>query len=133
MNSQKPLFRNKSITTREAHVIYIWWYELNQSHLFAKVRFASVTKVHFAINMKHRNFGITDYFIEYLEQVGKLKRTSNVAQFLQIVQKICKNYGPCLYLSIGRFWWLNELWLKRCIQKCTLLYALMLIMTSQIW
>ena len=42
-----------------------------------------------------------------------MKRTWNLAPVLQIVQKIPENYCPCLYLSIGQVWWLNELWLKR--------------------
>ena len=49
----------------------------------------------------------------------KLKRAWNVAPLLQIVQKICENYCPRLFLSIGEFWWLNELWFKRSIQKFT--------------
>ena len=44
----------------------------------------------------------------------------NLATVLQIVQKIPENYCPCLYLSIGQVWWLNELWFKRYTQKCTL-------------
>ena len=48
----------------------------------------------------------------------------------QIVQKIPENYCPRLYLSIGKVWWLNELWSKRYIQKYTLFHILMLIMTS---
>ena len=54
-----------------------------------------------------------------MEQVTKLKRTWNLVPVLQIVQKIPENYCPWLYLSIGKVWWLNELWLKRYIQKCT--------------
>ena len=41
-----------------------------------------------------------------------------------------QNYCPCLYLTIGQVWWLNELWFKRYIQKCTLSHILILIMTS---
>ena len=55
-----------------------------------------------------------------MEQVAKLKRTWNLAPILQIAQKIPKNYCPCLYLSIIQVCWLNELWFKRCIQKCAL-------------
>ena len=29
-------------------------------------------------------------------------------------------YCSCLYLWIGQVWWLNELWFKRYIQKCTI-------------
>ena len=52
---------------------------------------------------------------------------------LQIVQKIPENYSPCLYLSIGQVQLLNELWFERYIQKCTLSYVLIFIMTLQIW
>ena len=68
-----------------------------------------------------------------MEQVATLKRAWNVAAVLHIVQKVPENYCPCLYLSIGQVLWFNELWFKRCIQKCTLFHVLILIMTSQIW
>ena len=68
--------------------------------------------------------------IEYLEQVAKFKRTWNLAPVCQIVQKIPENYCPCLFLSIDRICWPNELWFKRYIPKCTLSHVL--IMTSQI-
>ena len=29
------------------------------------------------------------------------------------------NCSPCLHLLAGHVWWLNELWFKRYIQKCT--------------
>ena len=57
----------------------------------------------------------------------------NLAPVLQIVQKITENNHPCLYLSTGQVWWLNELWFKRYIQKCTLPHVLILIVTSLIW
>ena len=47
--------------------------------------------------------------------------------------KDSKNYCPWLYLSVGQVWWLNELWFKRYIQKCTTSHVLIAIMTSQIW
>ena len=56
-----------------------------------------------------------------MEQVAKLKKIWNLSPVLQIVQKIPKNYLRCFYLSIGQIWWYNELWSKRCIQKCTVL------------
>ena len=43
-----------------------------------------------------------------MELVAKLKRTWNLAPALQIVQKSSENYCPCLHLSIGQVWWLNE-------------------------
>ena len=52
-------------------------------------------------------------------QVTKLKRNWNLTVAHRIVQKISKNYCPCLYLSIGQVWWLNELWFKKYIQKYT--------------
>ena len=51
--------------------------------------------------------------------------------FFQIVQKIPESYYSCLYLSIGQVWWLNELWFKRYIQKCTLSHVL-IPMTTEI-
>ena len=36
----------------------------------------------------------------------KLQRTWNLVLVLQIVQKIPKGYWPCLYLSVGKVWWL---------------------------
>ena len=62
-----------------------------------------------------------------------LKRTWNLAPVHQIVQKISVNYCPCLYLSIGKVCWLNELWFKRYICNCTLSHVLILILTSQSW
>ena len=56
-----------------------------------------------------------------------MKRTWNLSPVLLIFQKC---YCPCLHLIIGHVWWLNELWFKRYIQKCTLSQILMLIMTS---
>ena len=35
--------------------------------------------------------------------------------------KISEKYCPCLYLSTDQVWWVNELWLKRYIQKWTVL------------
>ena len=62
-----------------------------------------------------------------------MKRAWNLAPLLQIIQKIPENCCPGLYLSIGQVWcWLNELWFKRYIKKCTLSHELILIMTSQI-
>ena len=68
-----------------------------------------------------------------MKQAAKLKRTWNLAPVLLIVQKIPENYFSCLDLSIGYVWWLNELWFKRYIQKCTMSLVLILIMMSQIW
>ena len=62
-----------------------------------------------------------------------LKRTWNLAPVSQIVQKITENYCACLYLSTGQVWWLHDLWLKRYIQKCTLSFVPILIVTSLIW
>ena len=50
---------------------------------------------------KHWNLDIIG--IEQLEQVAKLKRTWNLVSVLQIVQRICVNYCPCLYLSNGHY------------------------------
>ena len=58
--------------------------------------------------------------------------TWNLAPVFHIVQKIRENYCPCLYLSIGPVWWLNKLWFKRYIQKCTLFHVLILTMTSDL-
>ena len=52
-----------------------------------------------------------------------MKSTWNLAPVLQFVQKIPENDCPCLYLSVGHVWWLNELWFKRYIQKCTISFA----------
>ena len=41
----------------------------------------------------------------------------SLAPVPQIIQKIPGNYWPCLYLSVDK--WLNQLWFKRYIQKCT--------------
>ena len=68
-----------------------------------------------------------------MEQAAKLKRTWNLVPVLQIVQKIPEKYCPCLYLSTGQVWCLNELWFKRHIQKYTLSHVLIIIMMSQIW
>ena len=62
-----------------------------------------------------------------------MKRAWNLAPVLQIVETIPENYCSSSYLSIGQVLWLNELWLKRYIQKCTLSYVLILIMTLQTW
>ena len=43
-----------------------------------------------------------------------------------------KDFSKMLYLSIYQVWWLNELWFERSIQKCTLSYVLILVMTSEI-
>ena len=66
------------------------------------------------------------------------KRPWNLALVLKIVQTIPKNCCPCIYLSISQVWWLiwwlnwwsTELWFERYIQKCTLPYVLILIMTQ---
>ena len=42
-----------------------------------------------------------------------MKRTWNLDPVLWIVQKIIKNYCPCLYLSIDQVWWFHGLWFKR--------------------
>ena len=63
-----------------------------------------------------------------MEKVAKL----NLAPVLRLIQKISEKYWPCLYLSIDQVWWVNELWFKKYIQKCTLSHVLILIMTSQI-
>ena len=59
-----------------------------------------------------------------------MKRTWNLDPVLQIVQKIPESYCSCLYLSTGQVWWLNDLWFKIYIQKCTLLHVLIFIMIS---
>ena len=61
-----------------------------------------------------------------------MKRTWSLPTVLQIVQKILASYWPFLYLSIGQVWWLNELWFKRYIQKCTLSRVLILIMAHHL-
>ena len=57
--------------------------------------------------------------MKLLEQLANQKRTRNLGPFLQIVQKVPENYVPCLYSSADQVWWINELWFKRYIQKCT--------------
>ena len=44
----------------------------------------------------------------------------NLAPVLQMGKKISEKYYPCLYLSIDQAWWVNKLWFKRYLQKCTL-------------
>ena len=66
------------------------------------------------------------------EQVAKFKSSWNLALVLEIIQKISEKYYPCLYLSIDQAWWVNELWFKRYIQKCTLSHVLILIMMSDL-
>ena len=56
-----------------------------------------------------------NWLFNNVEQVAKLKKTWNLTPVLQIVQKIPENYCPCLYLSVGQVWWLNEMWFKRYI------------------
>ena len=58
------------------------------------------------------------------------KKNWNLALVPQIVQKIHENYCPCIHLSVGQVWWLNELWFKRYNQNSTLSHVLILIMTS---
>ena len=64
------------------------------------------------------------------KEVAKFKKAWNSAPVLQITQKISRKYWPCLYLSIDQIWWVNELWFKRYIQKCTLPHVLILIIDS---
>ena len=59
-----------------------------------------------------------------MEQVAELKRTWELAPVLQIIQKIPESYCLCLHQSTDQFWWRNELWFKRYIQKCTLSHVL---------
>ena len=59
-----------------------------------------------------------------------MKRTWNFAQVLQIIQKIPED---SLYLSISQFWWLNKLWFKTYIQKCTLSHVIILIISIVYW
>ena len=68
-----------------------------------------------------------------MKRVSVLKRTWNLSVVLQIVQKIPENYYPSLYLSVDQVWWLSEFWFKRCIQKCIISYAIIIIMGSEIW
>ena len=81
--------------------------------------------------MKHCKPDITVYRV--IAAVTKLERAWNLALVLQIVQKNSQKYFPCLYLSIDQVWWVNESWLKRCFQKCSLSHVLILTMTSHIW
>ena len=62
-----------------------------------------------------------------------LENSLKLGPIIQIVQKISEKYCSFWYLSSGRVWWLNKLWFKRYIQRCTLSHVLTLIMTSQIW
>ena len=80
---------------------------------------------------KHWNLEIIVYWVNGAGCY--IKKDLNLAQVLQIVQEIHENYCPCLYLSIGQIWSLNEVWFKRSIQKCTLSHILILTMTPQIW
>ena len=70
------------------------------------------------------------FWVIGLEQVAELKKTWNLALVPQIIQKIHENYCPCIHLSIGQVWWLNELWFKRYNKNSTLSHVLILIMTS---
>ena len=56
-----------------------------------------------------------------MEQVDKLKRTWNLAPVLQIVQRILENYFPCLYILIGRVWWLvvQKIYSEMHLVSCT--------------
>ena len=54
-----------------------------------------------------------------MKQVAELKRTWNLAPVFWTVPKISEKYGPCLYLSTDWVWWVNGLWFKRYIEKCT--------------
>ena len=61
-----------------------------------------------------------------------MKRVWNLSQSSKSFKRLLKLIS-LLYLSTGQVWWLNELWFKRYIQKCTLSHVLILIMTSKIW
>ena len=76
--------------------------------------------------MKCCNLDITGYWV-----IGATCSIENwnFVPVLQIVQKIPKSYCPCLYLHIGKVWWLIELCFKKYIKKCTL--SNVLIMTSK--
>ena len=81
--------------------------------------------------MKHWNLEIIGYW--EIRAGCYLERTCNLTPVLQIVQKTTENCSLWLYISTDEIWWLNELWFKRYIQKCTLSRVLILVITSQIW
>ena len=70
-----------------------------------------------------------DWLLSNWSRLLNWKGPGTLASVLQIVQKIPEN---CLYLSIGQVWWLNKLWFKSYIQKCTLSHVLILIMSHRL-
>ena len=78
--------------------------------------------------MKHWYLDIIGYWV-----IGAGWKDLKLSHGPQIVEKIPENYFPCIYRSIGKVWWVNELWFKSYIQNCTLSYLIILTMTSRIW
>ena len=81
--------------------------------------------------MKHWNLDIIGYWktgAGYLIE-KELELSPSHSNYLKVYSKLL----PLFISIIGQVWWLNELWLKKYIQKRTLSHILILIMTSQIW
>ena len=67
--------------------------------------------------MEHWNLDIIGYWIIVTACLIEkdLKLSPGPPKFLKLL--------PCLYLSIGQVWWLNDLWFKGYIQKCNDTYT----------
>ena len=67
--------------------------------------------------MEHWNLDIIGYWIIATACLIEkdLKLSPGPPKFLKLL--------PCLYLSIGQVWWLNDLWFKGYIQKCNDTYT----------
>ena len=76
---------------------------------------------------------------ETLESLSNWSRLLNwkgpmeLSPILLKCSKDCWKLLPLLILSTGQIWWLNELWFKRYIQKCTLSHVIIVMMKSQTW
>ena len=81
--------------------------------------------------VKHWNLDITAYLV--IGAICQIEKDPALSPSPPNSSKDSKKYCPCLYLSVGQVWWLNELWFKRYIQKCTQSQILIVIMISQIW
>ena len=90
--------------------------------------------IHLFKNMKHWNLHITGYWVIgagcYIEKGLELGPSHPYC--LKHSLKLLPLLISINYLS-NKVWWLNELWFKWYIQKCTLLHVLIFIMTSLLW
>ena len=57
--------------------------------------------------------------LSYWSRLLNWKGPGTQPQFSEMLKQFPEIYCPCLYLSFGQVWWLNELLFKKCIQKCT--------------